>query len=438
MEVILSRQDRRCAHVSVYKGNCRPCANHATRACSDATWRQREICVDPKCWWQTRWDRREEKEFLDVEGHEDAHHRWVHREQQRSDWGWTCAEHRPQYWGATVSKRLTDLSIGVVTSTFGHSAQLGKNMKAQTIQNQEQMEMMVLVDLRIVSEEISDVEQMTTQRRKKEHDNAGDGAAEDSESANEARAGVEESSSMDGCVVVSRKSGKKECPIRSGRTMQIFVKMVKKTPRQLHKMWLRVARWRTSRRQHVCDIGRKRVETKWWCEGLWCSGRKHTACESQSSRRRRPREQEAQQAEQDDEKEAKNERQNSCDLSGEDQRGKSWGHVQQASEDVVQQVSNTGLHSIGRMQAIGCSVTRHWRPGCSEKSSDFCFCSRRFQVWHTRWVKSWRNSWDLRLVAKNEPTRRFFQRNNAKSSGSGREKKRGQSGGREGWSKEKD
>ena len=109
-------------------------------------------------------------------------------------------------------------------------------MKAQTIQNQEQMEMMVLVDLRIVSEEISDVEQMTTQRRKKEHDNAGDGAAEDSESANEARAGVEESSSMDGCVVVSRKSGKKECPIRSGRTMQIFVKMVKKTPRQLHKM----------------------------------------------------------------------------------------------------------------------------------------------------------------------------------------------------------
>ena len=58
---------------------------------------------------------------------------------------------------------------------------------------------------------------MTTQRRKKEHDNAGDGADEDSESANEARAGVEESSSKDGWVVVSRKSGKKECPVRSGR-----------------------------------------------------------------------------------------------------------------------------------------------------------------------------------------------------------------------------
>ena len=108
-------------------------------------------------------------------------------------------------------------------------------MKAHTIQNQEQIEMMVLVDLRIVSEEFSDVEQMTTQRRKKEHDNASDGADEDSESANEARSGVEESSSKDGWVVVSRKSGKKECPIRSGRTTQIFVKM-EKTPRQSHKM----------------------------------------------------------------------------------------------------------------------------------------------------------------------------------------------------------
>ena len=88
-------------------------------------------------------------------------------------------------------------------------------MKAQTIQNQEQMEMMVLV------------EQMTTQRRKREHDNTGDGADEDSESANGARSGVEESSSKDGWVVVSRKSGKKEGPIRSGRTMQIFVKMEK-------------------------------------------------------------------------------------------------------------------------------------------------------------------------------------------------------------------
>ena len=108
-------------------------------------------------------------------------------------------------------------------------------MKAQTIQDQKQMEMMVLVDLRIYSEEISDVQQMTTQRRKKEHDNAGDGADEDSESANEARAGVEESSSKDGCEVVSRKSGKKECPVLSGRTMQIFVKM-ETTPRQSHKM----------------------------------------------------------------------------------------------------------------------------------------------------------------------------------------------------------
>ena len=47
--------------------------------------------------------------------------------------------------------------------------------------------MMVLVDLRIVNEGFSDFEQMTTQRRKKEHDNAGDGADEDSESAYEAR-----------------------------------------------------------------------------------------------------------------------------------------------------------------------------------------------------------------------------------------------------------
>ena len=88
----------------------------------------------------------------------------------------------------------------------------------------------MLVDLRIVREEFSDVEQMTTQRRKKEHDNAGDGADEESESANEARARVEESSSKDGWVVASRKSGKKECQIRSGRTVQIFVNM-EKTPR---------------------------------------------------------------------------------------------------------------------------------------------------------------------------------------------------------------
>ena len=145
-------------------------------------------------------------------------------------------------------------------------------MKAETIQNQEQMEMMVLVDLRIVSEEFSDVEQMTTQRRKKEHDNAGDGANEDSESANEARSGVEESSSKDGWVVVSRKSGKKECPIRSGRTMQIFVKMEKKLQdchtrcdsdrhgEGHHETDVNQQAWQG--RHHVCDIGRKSVETQ--------------------------------------------------------------------------------------------------------------------------------------------------------------------------------
>ena len=37
--------------------------------------------------------------------------------------------------------------MGVVTSTCGHSALQVKNMKAQTIQNQEQIEMMVLVRL---------------------------------------------------------------------------------------------------------------------------------------------------------------------------------------------------------------------------------------------------------------------------------------------------
>ena len=41
---------------------------------------------------------------------------------------------------------------------------------------------------------------------------------------------MEESSSKDGWVVVSRKLGKKECPKRSDGTMQIFVKM-EKTPR---------------------------------------------------------------------------------------------------------------------------------------------------------------------------------------------------------------
>ena len=36
---------------------------------------------------------------------------------------------------------------------FGHSTQQEKNMKAQTFQNKKQVEMMVLIDMRIVTEE---------------------------------------------------------------------------------------------------------------------------------------------------------------------------------------------------------------------------------------------------------------------------------------------
>ena len=64
-------------------------------------------------------------------------------------------------------------------------------MKAQTFQNKKQVEMMVLVDMRIVREEFISVGQMTIKRRKKENDNAGHGN-EDSESTFAVRSEVQE------------------------------------------------------------------------------------------------------------------------------------------------------------------------------------------------------------------------------------------------------
>ena len=107
-----SGEDRGCAHVAEYRGNFGSCANHSPKMCFEANWRGREICVDLKCWWQTRWDRWEEKEIIDVEGHGHAPYMWVERPQQSSVWGWTCEKRWPRDWGVTVSKRLTDFSVG--------------------------------------------------------------------------------------------------------------------------------------------------------------------------------------------------------------------------------------------------------------------------------------------------------------------------------------
>ena len=65
-------------------------------------------------------------------------------------------------------------------------------MKAQTFQNKKQAEMMVLVDLRKVTEEFRNVGKMTLKRTKKENDKAGHGNDEYSESTHAARSEVQE------------------------------------------------------------------------------------------------------------------------------------------------------------------------------------------------------------------------------------------------------
>ena len=65
-------------------------------------------------------------------------------------------------------------------------------MEAQTFQNKKQAEMMVLVDMRKVTEEFRNVGKMTLKRTKKENDNAGHGNDEDSESTFAARSEVRE------------------------------------------------------------------------------------------------------------------------------------------------------------------------------------------------------------------------------------------------------
>ena len=66
--------------------------------------------------------------------------------------------------------------------------------------------MMVPVDVRILGEASNNVEQMTAKLSAKEHDKEGREPDEESESACEARPEVQESSSKDGLLMVSRKS----------------------------------------------------------------------------------------------------------------------------------------------------------------------------------------------------------------------------------------
>ena len=176
-----SGEERGCAHVSEFTGNFGSCANNSTKVCFEANWRRREIHVDLKCWWQTRWDRWEEKEILDLEGHGHAPCTWVERAQQSSVWGWTCEKRWPQDWSSFQAIDWFLSRLGA--STFGHSTLQEKNMKAQTFQNKKkEVEMMVLVDMRIVREQFMSVGQMTLKRTKKENDNAGHGSDEYSES----------------------------------------------------------------------------------------------------------------------------------------------------------------------------------------------------------------------------------------------------------------
>ena len=71
-------------------------------------------------------------------------------------------------------------------------------------------EMMVPVDVRILGEASNNVEQMTAKLSAKEHDKEGREADEESESACEARPEVQESSSKDGLLMVSRKSRRRK------------------------------------------------------------------------------------------------------------------------------------------------------------------------------------------------------------------------------------
>ena len=65
-------------------------------------------------------------------------------------------------------------------------------MKAQIFQNKKQVEMMVLVDMRVGREEFRNVGKITLKRTKKENDNARHGNDEYSESTYAARSEVQE------------------------------------------------------------------------------------------------------------------------------------------------------------------------------------------------------------------------------------------------------
>ena len=104
------------------------------------------------------------------------------------------------------------------------------------------------------------------------------------------------------------------------------------------------------------------------------------------SRMRRPWEQDAQQAEQDNGEAAKTRAPTCCEVSGEDQRGKSWPYVQQGQWGC----GPAGVKHRTKFSrwdgGSGVFVTRHWSRGWSENRSNSRWHQERSQyTTHADW-----------------------------------------------------